>query len=257
MPDWVTSKYVGGVSEVTLLTPIKKGLVTGELRTYEQRLYGALNALQQRVDQGVPTPISHLPTIHFARWLILRPAQYLSRDLDLLGRQGGPTTRSQEKRPVDPRSGTPEPRLEGFTSWLFFTSNFDGDMKAYLREFSVFLGEDVDKIWCNCEDYPPGGAKDFETFWAYAKRYQLTTHAFSNAYPGMTVARIRQLAAFKDMFDAFVARTRGADGRSIAGLPDAFDQFIGETATIPGRFPDDGGVYQIPASAQWQIGGGR
>jgi hypothetical protein len=229
MPNWVTSKIVGGVSEVTLFTPIKKGLVPGELRTYEQRLETELQLVQQRIDQGTPTPIGHLPTIHFARWLILRPTQYLYCD----------------KLNVD---------LDTLTSWLFFTSNFDGDMKTYLRDFSVVLAEDVDRIWSNCEGYPPGGSKDFDAYWAYAKRYQLTTDAFSNAYPGLSVPRIHQLAVFKELFDAFVARTRGPDGRSIAGLADAFDRFIAETATIPGEFPDFGGIYQIALPVEQRAG---
>jgi hypothetical protein len=249
MPNWVTSKSVGGVSEVTLLTPIKKGLVPGELRTYEQRLDTELQLVQQRIDQGVPTPIGHLPTIHFARWLILRPIQYLycdkgqlycDREANLRSHQA-PTETDARKVKVD---------LDTLTSWLLFTSNFDGDMKTYLRDFSVVLGEDVDRIWGNCEGYPPGGARDFDAYWAYAKRYQLTTDAFSNAYPGLSVPRIHQLAVFKELFDAFVARTRGPDGRSVAGLPEAFDRFIAETATIPGGFPDAGGIYQIALPAE-------
>jgi len=245
MPNWVISKTVGGVSEVTLLTPIKKGLIPGELRTYEQRLEAELQLVQQRIDQGVPTPIGHLPTIHFARWLILRPIQYLYCDKGQLYCDRGAMLRSQDRAPSDTDARKVEVDLDTLTSWLLFTSNFDGDMKAYLRDFSVVLGEDVDRIWGNCEGYPPGGSKDFDAYWAYAKRYQLTTDAFSNAYPGLSVPRIHQLAVFKELFDAFVARTRGPDGRSVAGLPDAFDRFIAETATIPGGFPDVGGIYQI------------
>jgi hypothetical protein len=247
MPNWVTSKSVGGVSEVTLMTPIKKGLVPGELQTYEQRLDAELQLLQQRIDQGVPTPIGHLPTIHFARWLIIRPAQYLYCDKEQLYCDQGTTIRSRAGTPTDdPDARKVDVDLDTFTSWLLFTSNFDGDMKTYLRDFSVVLGEDVDRIWGNCEGYPLGGSRNFDEYWAYAKRYQLTTDAFSNAYPGLSVPRIHQLAVFKDLFDAFVARTRGPDGRSVAGLADAFDRFIAETATIPGGFPDAGGIYQVP-----------
>jgi len=258
LDHWVTSKSVGGVSEVTLLTPIKKGLVPGELRTYEQRLDTELQLVQQRIDQGIPTPVGHLPTIHFARWLILRPNQYLCRDKDHLYRDER-KIRSADGSPgnADAQRVKVDLDLDTLTSWLFFTSNFDGDMKTYLRDFSVVLGDDVDRIWGNCEGYPPGGSRDFDAYWAYAKQYQLTTDAFSNAYPGLSVPRIRQLAAFKDLFDAFVARTRGPDGRSVAGLADAFDRFIAETATIPGGFPDADGSYRIllPAERDARLGG--
>ena len=217
---WAESKSVGGVSEVTLLTPINPGPIPGEGRTYEQRLRAALASVQRRIEQGVPTVIGSVPTIHFARWLILRPEQYLQ-----LSEQ------------------TPVPKHR---SWLFFASNFDGDMKSYLRDFSVFLGRDVDRIWGNCEGYPKVGSRDFEEFWNYAKRYQIPTDAFYNAYPGLSVPRIHQLDRFKRKLDEFVARTRGADGRSVAGLAALFDEFLSENSAYPRDFPAIGGLYPNP-----------
>jgi len=253
MPDWVTSKSVGGVSEVTLLTPIKKGLIPGELRTYVERLDAELQLVQQRIKEGIPTPVGHLPTIHFARWLILRPNQYLYRDRRHLYCDGK-EIRSGDRASVGADAHSVKIDLDSLTSWLFFTSNFDGDMKTYLRDFSVVLGDDVDRIWGNCEGYPAEGSRDFDAYWAYAKRYQLTTDAFSNAYPGLSVPRIRQLAVFKDRFDAFVAQTRGPDGHSVAGLADAFDRFIAENATIPDGFPDAAGSYRIVLPAERHAG---
>ena len=66
---------VGGVTELTLFTPIKLGPIPGERRTYEERLRQELASVQRRVDMKLNTPISIIPTIHFARWLILRPEQ--------------------------------------------------------------------------------------------------------------------------------------------------------------------------------------
>jgi hypothetical protein len=232
MVEWVASKTVGGVSEVTLFTPIRKGPVPGEGRSYEQRLRDVLDSVQQRAAKGVPTPAGKIPTIHYARWLIVRPEQYLFYDKDACD------CFDKAAQKADP--------AHVYTSWLFFTSNFDGDMKSYLRDFSVYLGDDVDRIWGNCAGYPPGGSKEFDAFWAYARQHQLVTHAFYNAYPGLTVPRVRYLAAFKQRFDAFVAATRRPDGSSIDDLPAAFDRFVAETATIAGDFPDEGGIYRIP-----------
>src|ERR1700676_4048436 len=110
MAHWVDSKSVGGVSEVTLLTPIKHGTVPGETRTYEQRLSDELASVQRRIDAGRPTPIGRIASIHFARWLILVPGHYLYGDRD--GMIPG----------------------HSYRSWLLFTSNFDGDMKSYLND---------------------------------------------------------------------------------------------------------------------------
>lgn len=219
--EWARSKTIGRVTEVTLFTPIRPGLIPGEGRTYEQRLAAALDSVQQRVLDRMPTPIGVMPTIHFARWLILRPAQYLQYSGN------------------DPAS---HPALR---SWLFFESNFDGELKDYLREFSVFLGEDVNRIWGNCEGWPEGGSKDFEPYWDYAKRHQITTHAFYAAYPEISVGRIRQLDRFKRAFDQFVARTRQADGTSIAGIGPLLDAFLAENSVYTNDFPAEGGTYVI------------
>ena len=218
-PTRARSKMIGCVSEVTLLTPVKPGRIDGELRSYEQRLAGALDSVQRRIERGIPTPIGQLPTIHFARWLILRPAQYL------------------QYSGIDPPAG------HTYRSWLFFTSNFDGDMKDYLREFSVFLGEDVDRIWGNCEGWPPGGSRDFEAFWDYAKRHQIPTHAFYAAYPELTVGRIRQLDRFKRAFDRLIARTRRSDGATIDDVARLLDRFLADNNVYPSDFPREGGTY--------------
>jgi hypothetical protein len=220
---WVDSKFVGGVSEVTLLTPIKRGVVPGETRTYLQRLNDHLISVQHRIDTGVATPIGRLSTIHFARWQILMPDQYLFYDRD--------------------------GKVKDYTyqAWLLFTSNFDGDMKTYLNDFSALIADDVDRVWSNCEGYPAEGAKDFDAYWAYAKRHQLTTQSFFNAYPGLTVPRIHELAAFRRLFDEFVAETRQPDGSSIEDLPAAFDRFLTRALAFPQNFPARGGVFELPS----------
>ena len=43
-----SSKRVGVVTEVTLITPIKGGRVEGEYRTYRERLQSVLDDLQRR-----------------------------------------------------------------------------------------------------------------------------------------------------------------------------------------------------------------
>ena len=219
MAHWVDSKLVGGVSEVTLFTPIKQGTVPGESRTYEERLGDELASVQRRILAGRPTPIGRIASIHFARWVILVPGHYLHYDPD--GIVAG----------------------HAYRSWLLFTSNFDGDMKSYLNDFSAFLADDVDRIWGNCEGYPPEGSRNFDAYWAYAKKHQLTTQAFYSGYPGLSVARVHELATFRQLFDAFVAATRRSDGNSIEGLPAAFDRFLTRATAFPQHFPALGGTY--------------
>src|SRR6185295_19570604 len=236
------SKFVGGVTELVLLTPITPGPIPGQRRTYEERLRQELGSIQRRVDRGLNTPISVIPTIHYAGWLLLRPEQYL---------QGAcfPREAPPSLDPYVPADQNPTHDYR-FRTWLFFTSYFDGDLKDYLREFSSFLGKDVDRVWGNCEGYPEGGSLDFEAFWQYAKRYQIATDAFFNACPGMTVPRIYQLKVFKERFAAFVRNTRNADGTSVEGVGDLLDRFIIENQAYTADFPAIGGTYDADQSSR-------
>ena len=242
------------------MTPIRRGLIPGEIRTYEERLRYALKSLKDRAANGIPTPIGQIPTIHYARWFIIRPEQYL-RFSNLTGLTAPdpnhpfatssrvpslPETmvKRQDANYVELSDDTdapdPDPILP---SWLVFTSNFDGDLKAYIREFSSDLASDLDLIWSNCEGYPDGGAADFETFWDYIQSFQVEVGAFFAAYPDLTTPRIQQLAAFKEAFDAFVARTRQADGNSVTTIAREFDAFIRLHQAYTTGFPDAGGLY--------------
>lgn len=238
--QWGQSKFVGGVTELTLLTPITPGPIPGERRTYEERLRSELGSIQRRVDRGLNTPISIIPTIHYAGWLILRPEQYLQ---GAVFPQGAPPSLD----PYVPADQEPTHDYR-FRTWLFFTSYFDGDLKDYLREFSNFLGKDVDRVWGNCEGYPEGGSMDFEAFWQYAKRYQIQTDAFFNAYPFLSVPRIYQLKTFKERFAAFVRATRKPDGTSVEGVGDLLDRFILENQAYTADFPAIGGTYDVDQS---------
>lgn len=257
MHPWATSTVRGRVTEVTVLTPIKRGFIPGEYRTYEERLRSLLMNLNDRANAGVPTPISAIATIHFARWFLIRPEQYLRySDVKSVAYE------APEPREPDPHASTPTlphnvpkpyspdyleapaaPDAPVLPSWLVFTSNYDGDLKSYIRMFSERIASEMDRIWSNCEGYPRAGAKDFERFWLYVRAHQIETNAFFAAYPELSTARVQQLRVFKDQFDAFVARTRGPDGKSVADIGALFDAFVTEQQAYTKSFPDDAGLY--------------
>lgn len=257
MHPWATSIVRGRVTEVTILTPIKRGFIPGEYRTYEERLRSLLASLNDRANNNVPTPISAIATIHFARWFIVRPEQYLRYSF-----VPGVAYEPETPQPADPTASPPtlphkipmaydpDYRPAGapadpvvLPTWLVFTSNYDGDLKAYIRMFSERIAGEMDRIWSNCEGYPLAGARDFEKFWLYVRAHQIETNAFFAAYPQLTTPRVNQARVFKDHFDAFVARTRGSDGRSIPDIGALFDEFIAEQHEYTKDFPGDGGLY--------------
>lgn len=257
------SKVNGGVTEVALMIPIKLGRIAGERRTYEERLRSVLSSIQSRAAQGIPTEINQIPTIHFARFLIVRPEHYLlysdiwkkyvsektsstsepqtskgqivldEYKVEILG--GG--TGTSKKSPKDPLN-------QDFRSYLFTLILFDNDVKVYGREIASFIRSDVDKIYQNCENYPY--ARNFPAWWDWFRRYQLNTDVFYNACPGLTVSRIKELELFKAKFDAFIAKARPHGERGIEPVDALLDEFIRETQMISSNFPSSGGVYKDP-----------
>ncbi len=269
--EWAESKTSGVVSELSLLTPVKPGLVPGERRTYEERLQDHLDSLQRRENASIPSFVRPITAIHYARWLILRPEQYLQYSRvpgveyiedtarpnapgrpnalpDITKLAHTPTSIADFREILDDnlfeaslnRPPASE-ELPKFLSWLLFVVTFDGDLKAYVRHVVQTIREDVDRIWGNCYGYP--GAKDFELFWLYARRHQINTDAFYAAYPDLTAPRIQQLRAFKDRFDDFIARTRNPDGTSQDDIGPLLDEFLRANLQYTADFPAPGGTY--------------
>lgn len=180
------SRYLGGVNELTIITTIRRGRVPGTTLTYLQQLQAVLDSIANREARGIPTPIRLVPTIHFARWVIWQ---------------------------------------DGDCQRLIFTSNYDGSMWQYLRDFSALIAKDMDRVWENCEGYPEGGCRDFEAFWQYVRDHQIQTTGFYAANPQETLLRGQSLMQFKRAFDQFVAGHVDA-GVAPKDFYDAFCQFV-------------------------------
>jgi len=70
---------------------------------------------------------------------------------------------------------------------LLFTSNFDGSLLDYLRDFVQVMPDGMDGIWTHCEDYPERGCRDFAAFSSWVQKYQLATTLWYAAYPAASV----------------------------------------------------------------------
>src|SRR6185436_17609542 len=112
---------IGGISEIAVLAPIRTGCSPGEQRTYEERLAEAIQNLAERHQQGFPTELGKISSIHFGRMIIIRPEQYLLySDLDgvISYHEGGEIADRRIPRPIDdyiavPAKGT-RPKLRSF-----------------------------------------------------------------------------------------------------------------------------------------------
>ena len=272
--QWATSQQVGGVSEIAVLSPIRKGIVPGERRTYEERLRATIANLAKRHQQGLPNELDRVSTIHFGRMIIIRPEQYLLlANVEGLGPNPDEEEEEKEERgpqlaavpaqrpqepfaaanvpaPLDdfeeissaPAAPAPDaPRRPELRSWLFTLVEFDGELKSYMREIASFIGVEFDRIFENCESYP--GTANFENFWIWIRTFQITTDLFYAPYRDLSVVRIRQLEAFKRRFDAFGSRVRSPTGSLVDSMDEMFDEFLRDNQQYGAGFPAPGGTY--------------
>ena len=247
---WAVSKTIGGVSEIAVLSPIRKGCVPNERRTYEERLRSVIDNLADRHRQGVPIDLNRIPAIHFGRLMILRPEQYLLSSFvkdvpyfERTGARGGIPKPLDEFQIMARPSSSPasQPPFE-FASFLLTLVEFDGDLRVYMRDIAEYLSGVFDLIFENCEEYPT--TADFELFWLWVRRYQINTDLLYAPYPNLSVVRIKQLEAFKQRFDAFVATVRPSQGEPASGLDALFDAFLRENQQIAHDFPNPGGLFR-------------
>lgn len=269
------SKINGSVSEVVLKTPIKLGRIPNERRSYEERLRSVLQNIQERSAKGTPTPVTTIPTIHFARWFIIRPENYLlysnlenvdyhtvtshaganaqkpgqarniPKQLDPYQISSIPRSSKEEPGSKEPPTNPNEKKADaqnGLRSWLVTLILFDGDVKTYGREISAFIQDEVDLIFRNCEDYP--FSQNFPRWWEWFRRHQMSVDVFYNAYPNLSVARIKELELFKEKFDDFVAKVRPHGSEPIEPVDALLDEFIKDTQSISSGFPSIAGIFK-------------
>lgn len=177
------SRYLGGVNELTIITTIRQGRVPGTTLTYLQQLQAVLDSINNRETRGIPTPIRLISTIHFARWIIWK---------------------------------------DGDRYRLIFTSNYDGSMWQYLRDFSSLIADDMDRVWGNCDGYPEKGCRDFDAFWQYVNDHQVETTAFYAAIPDESLLRRESLREFRSAYDEFLSNTLA---QGVTDHKDFYEQF--------------------------------
>jgi hypothetical protein len=245
--DWAESKSIGGISEIAVLAPIKRGCAPGERRTYEERLAAAIQNLSDRHLQGLPTELGRIPAIHFGRMIIIRPEQYLFYS-DIPGIEYYPdighagTIDGRIPKPIDDYLEPTADAAPILRSFLLTLVEFDGDLKVYMRDVAAFLASDFDRIFENCEDYPT--TRDFERWWLWVRRYQINASLLYAPYPNLTTARIKQLEDFKRRFDELVARIYSPAGARVRSVEELFEEFLRQSQQYAHNFPTASGIFE-------------
>jgi hypothetical protein len=157
----------GQAQALSVLTAIRDGR--------ESALARYLNGL----GSGPASPLAKVPATHFARWVVIGDVVY----------EG---TGSREHLDC---------------GQLLFTSNFDGDLAAYLESLRVGLGEAADVIWGHCHGYP--GSDDAGRFAGYLRAHQVESSLFFAAYGERTVSDVKDSLATRTKLIDFAVRAQG------------------------------------------------
>ncbi|HLO93559.1 MAG TPA: hypothetical protein VK195_04520, partial [Burkholderiaceae bacterium] len=157
----VSSLHLQGMTELTLLAPIKRGFVpSGDTCSYDSRLrllFATLTAARSRAreqEQGsaFSDVVARVQTIHSFRLAILEPSRQ-----------------------------------------LLLAVTFDSGWEPYIRKVWRDLGPLLDVIFCHCEGYPLAADCSFETYQDWIRASQVQASFFYIA-SGLTVGDLRYLA---------------------------------------------------------------
>jgi hypothetical protein len=179
----VSRNVSGQAYALTVLTPILEG--------HEQPLAEHLGAL----GDGDASPLARVPGTHIARWVIIDEVKYQ-----------GAGQRRHDKLSA--------PRL-------LFSSNFDGDLDAYLEGLRTGMAAEADAIWGHCRDYRGHG--DAGAFRDYMRSHQLEAALFFAAYGEQTVADVRRNVALRRQLIDFALEAQQLDAGDLkARFEEAF-----------------------------------
>lgn len=179
------------VSALTLITPIKQGFVPGMPGVrYAEKLRGVLSAIYGAV-KAREAPTA-LDTISTVHF-----ARWVIFDHD---------------------------------QQLLFTSNYDGSLEGYLRDFvnNDDVAKLLDLVWENCEEYPGASSREYQRFESWVSRYSIPTTCFYAATPELTVMDIKWLRGLKELYDQLIQRVQ----KNPADLSEAFHDFQGNVREL-------------------------
>ena len=85
---------------------------------------------------------------------------------------------------------------------LFFATNFDGDVEAYMRDFAEKAPQGIDAIWGHCDGYP--GAEDYQKLRDFILGSAIETTGYYCANPNSSVQEITKAIDWHDKLEKFL-----------------------------------------------------
>lgn len=118
------------------------------------------------------------------------------------------------------------------SSYLIFTSNFDGNLDTYLTRMAKEIPKFVNSVWQHCVGYP--GVDDPGAFVTYMKKCQVeTTFYFADVTDKTVQQRLRALQVQAEL-TAFIEEHQG---RPPEEIQKAFEWFMDALNTAPLPLP--------------------
>lgn len=188
----------GNAYALTLLCPIKEGspkaVPGGSDQTYAEWIRYQLQQL--RVNEA--SPMARVPNTYLSRLWVLNDVPY----------QGHPAVCERLK-----------------SSYLVFSTNFHGDLDAYLTGMWNNVEVEIRALLGCCVGFDHM-VNDVGTFIAYVKRCQVTTTFFFNGSSDESLEEQLKGLYLKQEFSIFAFANQG---KSAADLQEAFKAFVDRT----------------------------
>lgn len=172
---------------LTVLADIKKN--------ERDRLELLLDQINQSVQKQTEKEFQKISTLHYARWFILSRESF----------------RDEPAIPVKER--------------LVFSSNFDGDPDAHLKELVTGLTGYMDELYSCCEGYPGVNERNTESRMQFLKQNSVKTDAFYIGAPGRTKIQILQEDALRDHIWSFLNK-RNWHGKTAVEIQKAIQEEV-------------------------------
>lgn len=148
---------------LTLITPI--------VPDQHKELHTELRKIKHELFDNIKESFEELGTIHFARWIILEPA---------------------------------EVNGEKFSARLVFSSNYDSSHIHHITALCMSAAEFLDRIYQYCEGYPSGVSRTTESRKIYLEKWQVGNVGFYVGAPGRTVDQIRKESSLQKFVRVFL-----------------------------------------------------
>jgi hypothetical protein len=133
----------------------------------------------------ITAPMRRLSSIHFLQWTVLRTVP------------AGDGTRRQLDRP-----------------WLWFESNFDGDLPQYIDIFARALTWHMRAVWSSGEGYP--GLFPTASYQDWTDANAVAGLHYWCAYPDDTTSVVGAALRVRDRLESFRRSVRGVDAHRFA-----------------------------------------